>query len=312
MDEIDLELFDLIAENPRCSYRDMADKLDISTPAVHRRIQAAREQNILIGPIAMLNNDFARAVGIMIWGHTWAKNHAEVMEALKEDDCSQIITMMSGKNLLIRSYLKDLKDLDKYVNLIREKAMMPNPVIGLSPTCLCEVPDYSDVKLTKVDLKIMSALHKDGRMSVSDISEMIKVSPKTVRNHLGKILEQKVIGLMTIINQAHSGQFVPFIVINLEKGVDKRKIMVELKNDFSPPLMETFSFSNQLDMLVTFAWLDNMARLKDLQNRLEEIDGIDSLESNIFIQSCGNNTWMENIIADPEEAMIFLKKRKII
>jgi len=312
MDEIDLKLFELISKNPRCSYRDMADELSISTPAVHRRIQAAREQKILIGPIAMLNKDFAKAVSLVIWGKTEARNLDEVMEAIKDDDCSQIVTLMSGNNLLFRSILKDLNDLDRYVSFIRKAAKMPDLIIGLSPIGVNVPKNDRNIKLTKVDFKIMSALCKDGRMSVSEISEMINVSPKTVRNHLKKILDEKIIELMIIMNQAHSGNFVPFIVMNLEKDADKTKIMLEMKNNLSPPIIDTWKFSNQLDMLVTFAWVENMAQLRDVLTDLEKLDGVNNIVADIFVQSCGNCTWLETIISDPEKAMEFLKDKKII
>ena len=312
MDEIDLKLFELISMNPRCSYRDMADELEISTPAVHRRIQAARELHILYGPTAMLNKDFLKAVGVVIWGRTDAKNLKEVMEALKDDDCSLIVTMMGGNILLVRSFLKSLNDLDKYVSFIREAAKMPEPIIGLSPIGIEEHNKDYDIKLTKVDFKIMSALYEDGRMSVSDISEKIKVSPKTIRNHLKKILDEGIIEFVTTINHSNSGNFVVFLELDLEKGADKRKIMVEIKNNFSPTIVETYTFSNQLDMIVSYASIGDMAQLGQIRADLNKIEGVDNIISNIFVQSDGHCIWPRTILQDPEKAMEFLKTKKII
>ena len=312
MDEIDLKLFELISENPRCSYRDMADKLGISTPAVHRRVQAAREQEILYGPIAMLNKDFLKAVGVVIWGKTDAKNLNEVHKSLKDDDCALILSMMGANILLVRSFLKDLKDLDKYVSFIRDAAKMPDPTIGLSPIGIKECKKDYDVKLTKVDFKIMSALYEDGRMSVSDISEKIKVSPKTVRNHLKKLLDENIIEFITTIVHRNSGNFVLFLILEIEKGADKMKIMSQIKNDFAPTIVETYTFSNQIDMIVSYASIESMAHLRQIRLDLNEIEGVDNIISNIFIQSCGNCIWPRNIISDPEKCMAFLQGKKII
>ena len=110
MDEIDLKLIKLLWEDPRASYRDLADKLNISTPAVHRRIQAGKEANIILGPFAKLSPLFVRAIPIVIFGRTNASSIEEVMEGLKKDDSTQIATMMGGNILLLRSILKDLND----------------------------------------------------------------------------------------------------------------------------------------------------------------------------------------------------------
>ena len=312
MDEIDLKLFKLIADNPRCSYRDLADELGISTPAVHRRIQAAWDQDILYGPIAMLNKDFLKAVPVVIWGRTEAKNLNEVHEKLKDDDCALILTMMGGNILLVRSFLKDLKDLDKYVSFIRKEAKMPEPTIGLSPISIKEPKKNFDIKLTKVDFKIMSALYKDGRMSVSDISDNIRVSPKTVRNHLKKLLDENIIEFVTTIVHRNSGNFVLFLILELEKGADKMNIMAQIKNEFTPTIVETYTFSNQIDMIVSYASIESMAHLRQVRTDLNEIDGVDNIISNIFIQSTGNQIWPRNIISDPEKCMDFLKNKKII
>ncbi|MCK5310108.1 MAG: winged helix-turn-helix transcriptional regulator [Thermoplasmata archaeon] len=312
MDEIDLKLYELIADNPRCSYRDMADELGISTPAVHRRVQTAREQEILYGPIAMLSKDFVKAVGVVIWGKTDAKNLKEVHKNLKDDDCALIITMMGGNILLVRSFLKNLNDLDKYVGFIREAAKMPDPVIGLAPMGVKSKEKDYDVKLTKVDFKIMSALYKDSRMSVSDISEMIKVSPKTVRNHIKKIQDEGVIEFITTINHSNSGNFVLFLELELEKGADKQEIMVEMKNRFTPTIVETYTFSNQIDMIVSYASIENMAQLEQLRTDVNNIEGVKNIFSNIFIQSTGNCIWPRTIISDPEKCMGFLQSKKII
>ena len=166
-----------------------------------------------------------------------------------------------------------------------------------------------DIKLTKVDFKIMSALYEDGRMSVSDISEKIKVSPKTIRNHLKKILDEGIIEFVTTINHSNSGNFVVFLELDLEKGADKKEIMAEIKNSFSPTIVETYTFSNQLDMIISYASVGDMAQLGQIRTDLNIIDGVDNVISNIFIQSSGHCIWPRTILEDPEKTMVFLKEK---
>ncbi len=312
MDEIDLKLIKLLWDNPRSSYKDLADALDISTPAVHRRIQAARETGIILGPFVSLSPNFVQAINVVVFGKTNAGSLAEVMEGLKKDDSTSIVTMMSGNILLLRSILKDIDDLGRYMNFVRKAAQMPDPEIGIAPKTESIMAKEFDIKLTKVDVKIMCALRKDGRMSVNDIAEMIHVSPKTVRNHLHALIEKEIITLQIIANQADSGNFVPFIQIYLEKGKDKEEVIRQLRGSLFPPLVETNNYSNHLDMFTAYGWIQNMGQLRDLVAAIGKVDGIRAVIPNVFVESCSSCTWLHKLLDDPEKAMAFLQERKII
>ena len=44
----------------------------------------------------------------------------------------------------------------------------------------------------------------------------------------------------------------------------------------------------------------------------EEIEGVKSIVTDIFIQSCGNCTWLQTMIADPEKTRKFLEDKKLM
>jgi DNA-binding Lrp family transcriptional regulator len=149
-------------------------------------------------------------------------------------------------------------------------------------------------------------------MSVNDIAENIRVSPKTVRNHLNTIIEKGIITLQVIANQADSGNFVPFIQIYLEKGKDKNEVIHYLRGNLFPPLVETNNYSNHLDMFTAYGWIQNMGQLRDLVAGIGKADGVRAVVPNVFVESRSQCTWLSKLLDDPEKTMSFLQERKII
>lgn len=312
MDEIDLKLVRLLWEDPRRSYRDLSDSLGISTPAVHRRIQAARDAEILIGPYARINPCYLESVNVTLFGRTEAGSLEEAIKDLEKGDSTDLVTWMTGNVLLLRSILRDIDELDKYVDFVRKASQIPEPEICICPNKKQDLDKFKDVKVTKLDLKIMNALYKDGRMNVNDIADQIHVSSKTVRNHLKKLQDDNVLIFEIIANQAQSGNFVPMLQIYLDKNADKKKVIMDLKSHHSPPLLMTQGFSNQIGMILAYGWLQNMAQLKDLVSGVRAEEGVRTVIPHLFVNSAKLDTWLDRLLEDPEKALLFLQERKII
>ena len=313
MDETDLRLIKHLWEDPRCSYRDLADSLGISTPAVHRRIQAARDSGILLGPFAHLSVDFVNAVPLTLLGVSAAGSPEEIKKNLSKGDTVYIMTMLTGNYLLVHSVLKDISCLDRHVEFVRKAASMKDLDICL-PVDRPGARQHRENarKITKLDLKIMNSLYKDGRKTINEIAEEIHISPKTVRNHLRRLTEEHILVFEVIANQSHSGNFVPLIQVRLDEGADKNEVIMNLNRRHTPPLIECISYSNHPHMFITHAWLQNMGQLKDLVSRIESEEGVRSVVPHIFVNSHKFETWMDNLLADPERAMSFFQERNLI
>jgi Lrp/AsnC family leucine-responsive transcriptional regulator len=310
MDEIDLKLIQLLWEDPRRSYRDLADALSISTPAVHRRIQAAKEAEILLGPFVYISPTYLDAVPVMIFGQTKANSLDDVVKELKKGDSTYIVTIMSSNVLYLRGFLKSIDDLDKYVNFVRKAAQIAEPEIGIMPRendMVCHDANR-EIKLTKLDLKIIRSLSKDGNKTAGDIAADINITPKTVRNHLNKLYDNKIIMFDLIASQAHSGNFVPMLQIYLKEDCEKKKVIHDILQRNKSAMLNTVTFSNHPNMMLGFGWLQNMAQLKDLISNLESEDSIKSVRPNIFINSVMLQTWINTLTDDTEKAIAFLKE----
>jgi len=310
MDDVDLKLIKLLWENPRAPYRDLADALSISTTAVHRRIQAAKDSEILLGPYTHLSHMLVDAVPVIIIGHSEAQSLAEVGDALGKGENVELITMMSGNVFSIRGKLKRLNQLDEYVAFVQKGAKIANPEICLNPSRPCDkFPDYSDIKLSKLDFKIMAVLRKDGRMPINEIADEISASPKTVKRHLHYLMDKEILWLSYIADQSHSGDFVPMLKIYLDHKTEKNEVMKRLINEHSPPILDPATFGNQPRFILAHAWLHSMADLRALLDDLENEKGVESVVPNIYIKSIKLDSWLEKILDTPDKSYEYVMKR---
>jgi Lrp/AsnC family leucine-responsive transcriptional regulator len=68
MDETDVALSLLLLQNSRLSYRELADKLNLSVNAVHRRIQALMKAGIIRAFTAKVSSHILNMVTIHVFG----------------------------------------------------------------------------------------------------------------------------------------------------------------------------------------------------------------------------------------------------
>jgi len=68
MDKVDVILCQLLMANSRLSYRELADKLNLSVTAVHKRIQSIMELGIIRKFTANISLGALKATHIIIFG----------------------------------------------------------------------------------------------------------------------------------------------------------------------------------------------------------------------------------------------------
>ena len=70
MDRTDFELIEGLQDDPRVSYRELADRLDLSVNSVHKRIQNLQNLGVIHSFIATLGPAVERYTVATAWGKT--------------------------------------------------------------------------------------------------------------------------------------------------------------------------------------------------------------------------------------------------
>jgi len=285
MDDTDRKLLLLISADPRIHLRELAKRLGISKQAVHHRMQVLTKIGVIEGITAGISIYYLDAVPVLVFGRSKTASMEETLNRLGESEFSKIAVVAGGNFLYVRGDLRNISELDSYVEFVKRAGEMPEPTVGI--VCLDSgiPPDYIDggkrkqsyKELSPLDLKIIASLKDNARRSIADIADMVGVSAKTVRRHLEEMISEGSLDLNVPWDPASGEDVYTIVHVNLREGADKVKVGTRLLSKY--PLVFVRSFSNLPDFLLCALCSDKMT---ETRRTLREINGDEDVLSMMF------------------------------
>lgn len=141
--------------------------------------------------------------------------------------------------------------------------------------------------MDQIDHKIVRALQKDGRMTVTELADKVGLSPTPCARRLDRLQRDGVItGYSATVDPAKLGLSVSiFVSVELEKqdraAVDAFEKAI-LRCD---EVMECYLMTGSRDILLRVVAADLAAFDRFLENRLMKIPGIRNLRSNFALRA---------------------------
>jgi DNA-binding Lrp family transcriptional regulator len=131
-------------------------------------------------------------------------------------------------------------------------------ILGVRPTVQAHPPrkKKKDTPVSITDLSIMDALVDDPKVSFDEIIKSTRLSPKTVRKHLNRLLETKTISVDPILGAlTDSGELIyPLLIAGRVSIDDVRKIMggtTQIRHTLEPPMKYVLCKAGSLADLIT-------------------------------------------------------------
>ncbi len=291
MDEVDIALAIELNKNSRTPYRELADRMGLSMNAVHRRIQSMVDIGILQGFMANLSLPYLRPVVTLIHGRTKDSSSTDVIARLGSDDRTFKILMSGMNHLYVHGLLRNVSDLDDYTRFVRKEGMIVDPavMIGLPPRTLVS----EEVRMSKLDYRIVNALHSDSRRPLTDVSDELGVSARTVRRRLSKMEREGSVELTVRMMPTASPDILGFFHVTLNEGVDRSEAMARVANDFKPNILSIAPLSDHPDFFIVNVWTKTMRDLRDIRERFLEEDIFRSVIVDILFEGYFFDTWRE-------------------
>jgi Lrp/AsnC family transcriptional regulator for asnA, asnC and gidA len=134
MDETDVILSSLLLVNSRTPYRELAEKLNLSANAVHKRIQALIDAGVIRKFTTKISLTALQAIIVILQGKSEAESVNNLHEKLRKNHSIYWITLGGGNYMVIGAYLKSMREIESLVNFVKKEALMPNPTLGILPT----------------------------------------------------------------------------------------------------------------------------------------------------------------------------------
>ena len=300
MDQTDVVLSMLLLANSRIPYRSLADKLGLSVNAVHRRIQTLVESGIIRTFTAKISLSAVKAFGVFVFGRSETKSVDEACEKVGNHDLTYWVGVGGGNYLYVGAYLQNISELEPYVGYVKKEAEMPEPNVGIIPpeTDFSFLVTKRDTKLSPLDYQIICALHKNSRRPVSEVAEELRVSTKTVRRRLSRMIREGLIELSIQWYPDVSNDIMTFFHLYLKASADKSRVGSLLVEKYAPNVLFYWSFSNLPNQLMCPVWTRSMKELRDIQKSFESEELFESTVPNVLYTGYIFDTWRDKLLLE--------------
>jgi Lrp/AsnC family transcriptional regulator for asnA, asnC and gidA len=136
--------------------------------------------------------------------------------------------------------------------------------------------------LDEIDLKIIEALRKDGRVAFTQIAEQLRVSPGMIRQRYNRLVEQGFLKIVAITNPVRMG-FRTMAMIGIRAEGSKLLDVAEKVSRLDEVIYMIIS-SGRFDIFAEVVCRDHEDLLRFITEKLSTIDGVRESESFIHLK----------------------------
>ncbi len=295
VDKTDVILSMLLLANSRTPYRELADKLNLSANAIHKRIQSLIEMGVIRKFTAKISLTALQAVVVTLYGKSEAESVANLHNKLGTQGSIYWVTLGGGNYMIVGAYLKSMQEIEPLVEYVKKEALIPNPAIGIHSSAPTNPRFTAERALHSLDLQIIYALSNDSRKSISDVAEEVGVTAKTVRRRLSSMTRNELVDFSIEWFPDTSNDIITTMQLKLKPDANKSKVSDILKKYF-PNMLFSYQFINIPNELLCFVWTNTMKELKEIQQSLEKEETVASIVSNILYTGYIFETWRDELV----------------
>jgi DNA-binding Lrp family transcriptional regulator len=296
VDKTDVILCQLLLGNSRLSYRELADKLNLSVTAVHNRIQVLIDIGIIRKFTARLSIYAQNAIHLLIFGYTKTNSIMILKQKLEKNKCVYWLAVGGGNFLYVGVYLHNIGEMDEVVRFVKEITQMPEPTIGLTSSPL-PFPTKNinfDSKLCELDFKIVRSLKDDSRKATSVIAEELGVSAKTVSRRLSRMQKNYLIELSIDWYPDASNDIMSIFHVQLKSDSNPNAANLILQK-YYPNTLFYWSLTNLPNNYIFMVWTPTSKDLKTTRENIEQETAISSVTPNVIFAGYIFDSWRNQI-----------------
>jgi DNA-binding Lrp family transcriptional regulator len=299
MDKTDIVLCQLLLGNSRFSYRELADMLNLSVTAVHKRIQDLMELGVIRKFTAKLSLFQLGAVHVLIFGSSKLNSVQSLLEQFEANDIVYWLAVGGGNYLYVGAYLRSISELEDLANFVKETAAIPEPTVGITtfPMLRGAVPDAEKRTLYPLDYQIVRSLKDDSRKATSEVADELGVSAKTVRRRLTNMVQNRLVELSMDWYPDASNDILSVLHVSLKPDADKNTMNL-LCQKYAPNLMFYWGFSNIPGLYIAIVWTSRVKDLQAIRESLEKEAGVAFVAPNILYTGHIFRTWRDQILVE--------------
>jgi DNA-binding Lrp family transcriptional regulator len=290
VDRTDVALCLTLMSNSRTPYHELAANLGLSINAVHKRIGAMAKIGIIRAFTAHPSLASVGAVTVWVYGRSEAPHPSDAHQRLKADERTYWVANSGGGFLYVGGYLREISELDEFVDFVRREGGISNPTVGIVPSATSR---GRNERLHQLDYQILASLRKDSRRPASEVAAEVKASAKTVHRRLEWMVEKGLVDFTIDFYPDASNDIVAICHIETARGTDRKKVLEAMRKNFQQNLLVEMIFSNMPNLVVLFLWTNSMKQMEDLRERVAASEGVGSITLNVLQIGYMFETWRD-------------------
>jgi DNA-binding Lrp family transcriptional regulator len=294
MDEIDIKITFELFFNGRMPYRELAEKMGMSSIAVHKRVQNLIDLGIIRGFKASISPEAVGGVLVAVSGAGSYDHIDDVLDGLKKDGRAYKVIRSPGSFLFIEGILRDISELDDYRKKVISICGIKDPRV-LIPF----MPDQKkkgNGELTSTDRSIIRALSGDCRRPLNEVAEELGISTRTVKRRMDRMLELGLVNLRAEMVPTASGDIISFHFIHLNEDTDRDRLAHRIWKDYYPRVMTTILFSNEPNLVIANCWAGSMKATEELKKEISWKYSIKKIDLNVLYDMHFIESWKDREI----------------
>ncbi len=300
MDEIDVAISMILMGNSRIPYREFAEMFNMSVNSIHKRIKSMVNLGIIRKFTTQISGFYLNFHNIVMFGISKAKNLDNVRQKLGKHENVYCVSQASNKFLYILIWIRNLNELDNLVSFVRQTGEINEITVGLGGVSeFDDLEDVSDISISKLDFLIINALKDNSRKTISDVAYEVGASTKTVRRHLNRLIEKKIVDFSIHWYPDKSHDVLSYIILKLNPSanVDKIKLIGKLREQHGQKILFSWMFSNLPNLMIIVIWTRAMKELQELETSLLS-ENFESVNVTILYKGEIFPTWRDKYLEE--------------
>ncbi len=292
-----MSLILLLLQNSRLSYVELAEKLNLSVNAVHKRIQLLIETDVIHKFTAKVSMLASQAIPIYISGTSQLPNFKDLPDKLKSHGSIYWLAIGSGKFLYIGAYIKNLAELEPTISFIKKEAQISEQTVAIAQQPQMPLLNLkpADLTLCNLDYQIISSLRGDARKPIADIATELGISSKTVRRRLNRMIKNYLIELTLEWYPDKSDDITTLMDIKLKPESNLANVAYQILKKYSTNALFYWSFANIPNALTFVIWTNSMGELDKLHQKIEMEPEVASAVPYVLFTGYIFETWRDNL-----------------
>ena len=296
MDEIDIRIIQELIPQPRATYRELADRLDMSVNSVHKRVQSLLDLGIIKEFTVHLSQAASPHIFVRVCGTSETGRIDDTVGRLGKNKNTAMVAVSSGNGLHVLGVLDDLSGLNRFVNFVIREAGISDPTVRL-----LDLPGpraTPGASLTNLDYRIIASLLHDSRKPAVDVAAGLGVSARTVKRRIARMEENGLIYYRVVFDHASLGGLFTLLDLYVRSGVNVQDAAVLIRKKYSANMLEMRTFSTIPNNVTVDVWTRTAKELKALQDSLQD-EGIFEKALPIFVYGVYHfGTWRDDYVLE--------------